>query len=140
MMDILTVLLLFLLKSFVVDGEALTPLPGLELPESTSESMPVESIHLALVDQGVLVGDELVVTIESIRRKDGYLIPELEARLQQIRLQSQKIAEARGQVTLSQRATIQGDKDLEFVVLQKVMYTLSETGFKDISLAVIKKS
>ena len=52
MMDILTVLLLFLLKSFVVDGEALTPPPGLELPQSTSESMPAESIHLALVDQG----------------------------------------------------------------------------------------
>ena len=90
--------------------------------------------------KGVLVGEELVVTTESIRAETGYLIPELEARLLQIQLKSLKIAKAKGHTTLDPRATIQGDKDMEFAILQKVMYTLSETGFKDISLAVIKKS
>ncbi len=47
MMDILTVLLLFLLKSFVVEGEVITPVPGVDLPESSSETTPHASVRQA---------------------------------------------------------------------------------------------
>ena len=54
MMDILTVLLLFLLKSFVVEGEVVTPVPGVELPSSsavrcTGKAMPWLCINLGRV-------------------------------------------------------------------------------------------
>ena len=34
----------------------------------------------------------------------------------------------------------QGDAQIEFRLLQKVMYTLDRSGFPDIALAVLKKS
>ena len=37
-------------------------------------------------------------------------------------------------------ATIQGDKAIEFRVLQKVMYTLNQNGYESIALAVLQKS
>jgi biopolymer transport protein ExbD len=139
MMDILTVLLLFLLKSFVVDGESLTPPPGLELPQSTSDSLPQESIHLALEERGVLLGEDLVATADQIMQAPGFEIAPLAARLQGLQRQSDRIAQLQGREP-RRTATIQGDKDLQFAMLQKVMYTLSVNGYGDISLAVIKKS
>lgn len=139
MMDILTVLLLFLLKSFVVDGESLTPPPGLQLPQSTSDSVPEESIHLAVEDRGVLLGEELVATTDQVLATPGYVIAPLAARLQKLQAQSERIARLKGRER-RRTATIQGDKDLQFALLQKVMYTLSVNGYADISLAVIRKS
>jgi biopolymer transport protein ExbD len=47
----------------------------------------------------------------------------------------------RGEAPTSARlATIQGDADIEFRVLQRVMYTLDRSGFPDIALAVLKKA
>jgi biopolymer transport protein ExbD len=47
----------------------------------------------------------------------------------------------RGEPQKSARlATIQGDADIEFRVLQRVMYTLDRSGFPDIALAVLKKA
>ena len=140
MMDILVVLLLFLLKSFVVEGEAMTPPAGLELPESSSQATPEESIHLAIMDGGVIMGTELIVTLDEIRNAEGFLIGPLAAKLQELQERSATIAALKGEDEVQRIVTVQGDKDLEFQVLQRVMYTLSQSGYEDVSLAVIKNS
>ena len=141
MMDILVVLLLFLLKSFVVEGETVTPPPGIELPQSTAEAHPEESIHVAILDGGILFAGELIATMDEVRNGNGYLIEPLAARLEQARAQSEKLARLKGKDEPPLPiATVQGDKDLEFEILQKVMYTLSRSGYQDVSLAVIKKT
>jgi biopolymer transport protein ExbD len=33
-----------------------------------------------------------------------------------------------------------GDKEIPYKLLKRILYTLSETNYKDISLAVVKKS
>jgi len=141
MMDILVVLLLFLLKSFVVEGETVTPPPGIELPQSTAEAHPEESIHVAILDGGILFAGELIATMDEVRNSNGYLIEPLAARLEEARAQSEKLARLKGKDEPPLRiATVQGDKDLEFEVLQKVMYTLSRSGYENVSLAVIRKT
>ena len=55
--------------------------------------------------------------------------------------QMDALAKQRGRTPdASHLVTIQGDSDIEFRVLQKVMYTLDQSGFPDIALAVIKKA
>jgi biopolymer transport protein ExbD len=140
MMDILTVLLLFLLKSFVVEGEALTPPPGMELPTSTSQDLPGVSIHIAILEDGILVGDELAATGAEVEAS-GFVIPGLAAALDRMQAQSERIARLKGvEPPEARRATVQGDKSLEFRVVEKVMFTLAGAGYSDVSLAVIKKS
>lgn len=139
MMDILTVLLLFLLKSFVVEGETLTPPPGMELPTSTSQEVPGVSIHVAITDKGILVGDELVATTADVEAS-ATVIPGLAARLEKAQAQSERIAKLKGKDPERARfATVQGDRSLQFRVVEKVMFTLAQAGYTDVSLAVIKK-
>ena len=43
-----------------------------------------------------------------------------------------------GNADPGQPVTIQGDRRIEFQVLEKVMYTLHENGYDDIALAVLR--
>jgi biopolymer transport protein ExbD len=141
MMDILVVLLLFLLKSFVVEGEAMVPPPGLDLPKSTAEDLPNESIVIAIDEESILLSGERVVSIAEAVASDGLLIEALAERLDSVWEQQETIANLRGAELARERiVTIQGDRDIEFQVLQRVMYTLNHRGFENISLAVIRNA
>lgn len=141
MMDILTVLLLFLLKSFVVGGEAINPPPGIELPNSSAESQPEISLIIAIDDESIFLGGERVATIRETVESDDLIIEGLDAKLQSVIEQRDDLASRRGQTEFEDEiVTIQGDRRIEFRVLRKVMYTLNYNGFDNIALAVIKTS
>jgi biopolymer transport protein ExbD len=141
MMDILVVLLLFLLKSFVVGGEIVNPPPGLELPQSTAEMPPEESLVIAIDEDAISVGSEKVISIEETVKAEGLIIAPLSERLQLVREQRDEIATLQGlEYVEEELVTIQGDREIEFRVLQKVMYTLSENGYDNVALAVIRTS
>lgn len=140
MMDILTVLLLFLLKSFVADGEVVTPAPGVELPRSTSVETPEASLVIAIAADEIRLGGETVVALDG--SVDGGLggsmvIDELRAVLDRAREQQMAIAARRGRSDWKGTVTIQGDRDMSFAVLQRVMFTCDQSGFADVALAVL---
>lgn len=138
MMDILTVLLLFLLKSFVIEGEAVTPIPGVDLPESSSDAAPQASIVIAIFDDNVMIEGEVVASVSKAVGTDDLVIEALADRLDQAREKATAIARRRGnEEEFIGRVSIQGDREIEFAILQRVMYTCSITGYEEISLAVI---
>jgi biopolymer transport protein ExbD len=139
-MDILTVLLLFLLKSFVVEG-AVTPVPGVDLPESTSDTTPQAAIVIAIFDNNVMVEGEVVASISDAESTDDLFIDTLADRLDEARETAIEIAHRRGsEDEFVGKVSIQGDRDINFAILQRVMYTCSVSGYEDISLAVIGTS
>lgn len=138
LMDILTVLLLFLLKSFVVEGEVVTPASGLTLPESSSEISPQESVVLAIVGDTVSIGDHVVARVDE-NDPDMY-IESLGAALDEARERQHALALRRGDEDPEAQVTIQGDREMAFEILQRVMYTCNQTGFDAISLAVLRTS
>ena len=81
LMDILTCLLFFVLKSFVAGGEVTVPPPGLDLPRSTAESAMHASLVVAIDKGAILVGSERVVSVRDAMAGPGLLIPPLAARL-----------------------------------------------------------
>jgi biopolymer transport protein ExbD len=139
LMDILTVLVLFLLKSFVVDGEVVTPAPGVALPESSSETAPRSAIVIAIFDDTVMLNGEVVARVSKAAGSGDLLITPLARRLEQTREQASEIARMRG-TSFDGRVSIQGDRDIHFAILQRVMYTCSASGYEHISLAVIGNS
>jgi biopolymer transport protein ExbD len=141
MMDILTVLLLFLLKSHVAGGEVVVPPPGIELPASTAEQLPQTSLVVAIDDDEILVGSERVITVADAVASDDLEIAPLAERLRATREQQAEIARRRGETPAETgSATIQGDREIEFRVLQRVMYTLNQNGYQNVALAVLQKS
>jgi biopolymer transport protein ExbD len=141
LMDILTCLLFFVLKSFVAGGEATVPPPGLTLPASTAERPQTTSMVVAIQKDAIFLGGERVASVQEAMASNQMLIAPLAERVKAAREQMDGIALRRGKMpSATHLVTIQGDTDIEFRVLQKVMYTLDQGGFPDIALAVIKKA
>lgn len=141
MMDILTVLLLFLLKSFVAEGEVITPAPGVSLPESTSDTSPESSVVVAILDDRILLDGRQVAQVEAGAPRGELLIPALAEQLDLSRRQGEAIATRRGDAaTYEPKLAIQGDRDIPFAVLQRVMYTCNHSGYGDIALVVLGAS
>jgi biopolymer transport protein ExbD len=136
LMDILTVLVLFLLKSFVMEGEAVTPVPGVALPESSSKTAPRASIVIAIFNDTVMLNGEAVATVSKAVGSEDLLITPLAKRLEETREQAESIARMRGE-DFDGKVSIQGDREIAFAILQRVMYTCSASGYDHISLAVI---
>jgi biopolymer transport protein ExbD len=107
----------------------MVPAPGIRLPSSSADLPPQSSLVVAIDADEILVGDEHVATVAEAVAGDELEIAPLAAR------------RMRGATVSTERtATVQGDREIEFRVLQRVMYTLNQNGYEHIALAVIQKS
>jgi biopolymer transport protein ExbD len=139
MMDVLTVLLLFLLKSYVAGGEVMVPPPGVNLPASSAESPPQSSLIVAVDGEQILVGSEKVATVAEALA-GGLEIAPLAARLADEARRQGDIARLRGGEPAARVATIQGDREIEFRLLERVLFTLHRGGYDSVALAVTQRS
>jgi biopolymer transport protein ExbD len=141
MMDILTVLLLFVLKSYAAGGEVTLPPPGVQLPRSSADAAMARSLVVSIDGQHILLGGERVATVDAALAGDTPLIAPLAERLRDAHARMDALADRRGdRDTETHVVTIQGDRGIEFRILQRVMYTVNASGFDDIALAVLKRS
>lgn len=141
MMDILTTLLFFVLKTYISGSEVTSPPPGVTLPRSVIEADMHTSVVVAIDHDAIMLGGERVASVAEAASSTELLIAPLAAKLNEQRAQMDDLDRRKGKpVSATRLATIQGDSGIEFKVLQKVMYTLDRNGFPDIALAVLKKA
>ena len=140
MMDILTVLLLFLLKSYVAEGEVMVPVKGVRLPASTAEQRPDASLVVAIDGDAIRLGNEQIASVRESMESDAAEIEPLAVRLKALREEQSANPAAAAAAGDPRRVTIQGDREIEYRVLRRVMYTLSRNGFENVSLAVLRST
>lgn len=139
LIDIFTVLLLFLLKSLVVGGAVVTPFPGVTLPPSSSTASFKEAPVLVVTRTDVVVDGVSACATSDVEGSDRLKIAPVEAALTELRAHSERLAEKSANRKFEGKLIVQADETIPFHVLQKIMYTSQTVGFYDITLAVIQK-
>lgn len=132
LIDVMTILLVFLIKSFSVEGNLITPSHDLELPVSTSQKPLKPMFSLEITKSSVISEGEILAEIDQFKNSDSLLIPFLH---DWMLLQKAKIGDAKG----AQEVLIQSDRNVEFNVVKRVMYTCSKAGFSDFSVLVLEE-
>lgn len=131
MMDVLTVLVLFLLfHSF--NGEL--PEQRIELPDSVVETRPRETLAIVVSPETVMVQGEPVVSTSELYADRVGKVPQITARLMEL---EQDIGMAAPE---GKEITLLADKTIPFKVLKKIMSTCTASGYGRISLAVVQKT
>lgn len=131
MMDILTVLVLFLLfHSF--NGEL--PEQRLELPDSVVETRPRETLAIVVNPEAVMVQGEPVVSTSELYEDRIAMVAQIKDRLQELEQDIGVTAPEGKEITLL------ADKTIPFKVLKKIMSTCTASGYGRISLAVTQKA
>lgn len=136
MVDMLTILVVFLLQTFSASGELLTVSKNITLPEATNfrdlEQAPIISVSR---DSVTLNGDPKADSADLI--KEGgtdWKIPQLHDDLvvlkNNFRLLHPNPEDFKGIVI------VQADKNIDFKVIKKVMYTCAVAGYNNVNFAV----
>jgi len=130
MMDVLTVLVLFLLfHSF--NGEM--PEQRIELPVSVVETRPRETLAIVVNPEAVMIhGTPVVRTSELYEDRIGTVV-QIKERLEELEREVGITAPESKEITLL------ADKTIPFKVLKKIMSTCTASGYGRISLAVVQK-
>jgi biopolymer transport protein ExbD len=139
LVDVMTILLIYLLSSFSGEGQIITVSKSLMLPESSAKKDPAVTVVIAVNNDYILAENIRVGTVDEILASDDLIIPGLYSWLEDRRTRTQRIEEYSDKVKFKGDITILGDKRICFRLLKKIMYTCGRQGYNNFSLAVLKK-
>ncbi|MCU0642667.1 MAG: biopolymer transporter ExbD [bacterium] len=139
MMDMFTIILVFLLKSYSTEGSLIQPSDFLTLPTSTIEQSPEVALDLVISKEWVMVNHDPVEKVSSILAQESLIVKSLQEKLAVYSREAKRMEETFG-TKFSGKVTIQGDKDISYRLLVKVMATCGKSDYPNMRLVVYKKS
>ncbi len=156
MMDMMTIILVFLLKSYSATDVSVAPSDDLTLPFSSSQKAPELAVNLVLEQKWILVDGERVVELDTVVDETTGMtapaIPEDELQgenmigeLYEVLYDKAEQAERIGEWTKNSdlgfkgRILLQVDREMPYSVLRAVMYTAGQAKFGEFKFVVYKQ-
>jgi biopolymer transport protein ExbD len=151
MMDMMTIILLFLLKSYSASGGLVTQVDKLELPASASKISPKG--HLAIVVDAGREGSEPGIYVETEGKRTEMLdggelllvestasmeLPQLKAFLEEKASEGEE-NESRYGIPFTGEIMIQADKAVNYNAILKVLQTCADARFAKTDFVIIKE-
>ncbi|HEX2956096.1 MAG TPA: biopolymer transporter ExbD [Chitinispirillaceae bacterium] len=128
LVDVMTILLVFLIQSFSAEGNLITPSSDLKLPDSRS----TENIRLInsikITRESICTDDKIITSMDAVVKSDSLMIPEL------FRVLSMEM-----KYSGKSELMIESDRNTPFEIVKKVMYTCSQAGKTDFTILVQRK-
>ena len=160
MMDMMTIILVFLLKSYSTSDVSIKPTDDLQIPLSTSKKPPALAVNVVVSRSKIVVDGIPVLNLDLVADEETgdqiIAVPESEKKGQMISsLYDVMLEKAETAKEIGQRATAAGasadaefkgqvllqcDKNLPFAVVREVMYTAGQAQFGEFKFVVIKNS
>lgn len=140
MIDVFTILLVFLLKSYSSEGHLVHIAEAIRLPVSTAQETIQPAVNIAFNEQSLYVdGDLLVADIAPYVASDELLIGPLYYALTERATRSKTIADVNPAVVFTGEVVLQGDREIPFRLLKKIIYTAGQAEYVNQSLAVFQE-
>ncbi len=155
MVDMFTVLTVFLLQNYKSTGEVLFIPKEVQLPNA-GETKELKPAHVVTVsNQFVFLDQEPIVNFNEVKEQRDWLIRPLYQKLidaiqkgevqqrEALKTQLKKVVGNKNpeerEINQFRKVTVQADKKIDFLTIKKVMYTVTEAGAEEINFAVIVK-
>jgi len=135
LMDVFTILVFFLLVNSG-QSEILDTPKEIQLPESSVETRPGETVVIFISPEAVIVQGQSVISMADLLNSQGTIEP-ISARLAV--LKGAVIGRSTQVVAASQEVTVLADKSIPFDVIRRVLSTCTGQGYTNVSLAVVQK-
>ncbi|MDZ7346119.1 MAG: biopolymer transporter ExbD [candidate division KSB1 bacterium] len=139
MIDMFTILLVFLLKSFSAEGQMVTLTRDLRLPESSSQQAPRVLSVIAVTQEWILLDGRPVIRLNQITPQSPLVIAPLREQLLRLRSISEGIASLSADLGFRGSISIQADRDLPCEILKRIMVTAGQVGYANLHLTVLEK-
>ncbi len=142
MMDMMTIILVFLIKNLDAEGQLITQAENLILPISTSRVQPKEVSLSVVVDANyVVVDNQKIAPVQDVINQSDLLIASVDTVLKERRATEKEHALRAGlPADEPGNIIIQIDKNIPYDVMYKVMATCGFSGYTNIAFAVTMKN
>lgn len=141
MMDMMTIVLVFLLKSLDAEGNLLTQADNLQLPNSSSQKTVQEVMLTVIVDNThILVDNTPVIETELVSRQDSLFVTPMIELLLKKKEEEEMAAMASGGTTGPLSLIVQLDKNIDYDVMYKTMATCGYSGYTNVKFAVLQRN
>lgn len=132
MIDMMTIILVFLIKSFSVSPAYLTPTQDIKLSVTSSENEAPDRAVLIIGKDGILIEGQTVIAFKDGKPSAQFLkqdtIPELYKALKELHQRAQT-------KTPSSTLILQADRELAYTLFKPILRTAGLAGFTDIKFA-----
>jgi len=142
MVDMMTMLVIFLLMQFSATGEILYMQKDIKLPDAqhgqTIEAAPVVAVSASQI---VVSGQE-VAKVADVEKGDDFAIPGLEEKLRDEKKRWDFIHQNDPDREKNWKGdvNIQADQKIAFRILKRVMYTAGQAGYFNVNFATLDQS
>ena len=138
LMDIFTILVFFLLVNSA-EVQKIPPTKIVELPESSTNENPNESIVVVVTPTEILVEDESVASVADLKEEltAAAAITALQSALK-LQTGIKQVVSITGEKQPPE-VTVLGDKTTPYNLLHKIMQAATGAGIEKVSLAVMQK-
>ncbi|MBJ6764289.1 biopolymer transporter ExbD [Myxococcaceae bacterium JPH2] len=143
MMDMMTIILVFLLKSFASSSAAITASEDVRPPVSTTRATPKDTVAVTITPKNIMVGDKEVVRLKEGRipadQLQGRLVPALDVQLKKEVEKLKYIASRNPAAPFSHELSVIADKKVPYDMLLTVLYTAGQNELENYRFVVLKK-
>lgn len=145
MMDMMTIILTFLLKSVGAEPIPINQNDDLRLPFSTSELSPEDMLVISITRRNVMVEDEVVVNIvdgrideQQLQSESSDVIPRLQQEVEE-RLQQQEEWSRQLGREYERTVTIVSDGRAPYRIITQVMMSAGAGGVESFKFAILQR-
>ena len=144
MMDLMTIILVFLIKSFSASSITVTASEDVRPPSSTARATPKDTIAITVTPKSIMVGDKKKVTLANSAvapgELQGKLILPLDAALKKEVEKLKYIAERNPSSPFNREVSIIGDKRVSYDLLSSVLYTAGQNELENFRFIILQKN
>jgi biopolymer transport protein ExbD len=142
MIDMFTLMVVFLLKNYSAQGQLVTPAENLMLPTSSVEKMANEALSVKVSRNTIMVENTVVIDpamYQKLMSQKEFMIDALYKVLNERATAAKKQSELY-KTEFSGKISIQGDVEIPYNVLTRVMYTCGQAGYPNMNLVVYRRA
>jgi biopolymer transport protein ExbD len=138
LVDMFVILVLFLIANFSATGEILAMSKDIQLPEAAN----TDELQLAPVVQvsqeAVIVSGTMIGRVDDLTREDYLNIPALEEKLREMKKEFEDLHNAANDTgAFKGDVNIQADKQVQFRIIKRVMFSCAAAGYGNIAFATL---
>lgn len=145
MMDLMTIILVFLLKNFSSSTQLITQDANMQVPPSVTKLQAREAVPVTITKRVIIVEGNAVAPVNNGKvdaslkpdGENGYLIQPIVDILNKIANKERRVAEMMGQKFDSELMVV-ADRTTPYRLLTEVLYSCGQAGYSNYRLVVLK--
>src|SRR5437660_3298778 len=140
LVDVMTIVVIFLLMNFSANGEVLYMSKDIKLPDAYHGAMLERAPVISVSADAVTFDGKMLLMTADMEKGDVLNVPELEDALREEKRRYEQIHANDPDHPFRGLVNVQADRRIPFKVIKRVMFACNQSGFGNISFAALSRS